>query len=270
MSIKYCYLSVRGMHMGVNDPLSQIAAEPAEVPLAGSMIGMIVAGAAGLATFHVVADDFSMASALLALLVGGLAAVLTRWLVLAIDPSGQGSAAWERQARARTRGAMSKYLATIAACASNNPQEKERRALEELNLVQLDEYHSIATRQSKMSFYTAQVAMFVGFVLLIVFAVIAFSAPTSTASIVIGALGAVSAALAGYIGHTFVQAQDGAASRLRSYFDHPQHTSRYLAAERLLATGNLTEEQRATALAALVQGMLAGGESTQSRDGGVQ
>ncbi|MEV4759283.1 hypothetical protein AB0J86_29875 [Micromonospora sp. NPDC049559] len=231
---------------------------------------MIVAGVAGLVTFQAVVGDLSVITVLLAAFVGGLAAALTRWLVSAIDLSGQGSAAWERQARARTRVAMNKYLATLARHAPENAREQERRALEELTLVQLDEYHSIATRQSKMSFYTAQAAMFGGFVLLLVFAVIAFSAPSSTASIVAGALGAASAALAGYIGRTFVHAQDGAASRLRSYFDHPQHTSRYLAAERLLATGNLTDDQRAAALAVLVQGMLVAGEPAATNDGGVQ
>ncbi|WP_406314721.1 hypothetical protein OHA77_40240 [Streptosporangium sp. NBC_01639] len=109
-----------------------------------------------------------------------------------------------------------------------------------------DYYHQIATSQARQSFRNAQIAMTVGFVLLVVFAVLALRATTPTASIVTGALGAAAAAFAAYIGRTFARSQESAASHLRAYFDQPLEFSRYLAAERLLAAmDKLDPEQRA-------------------------
>ncbi|MFE0692875.1 hypothetical protein [Streptomyces sp. NPDC058869] len=122
----------------------------------------------------------------------------------------------------------------------------------------LDLYHQIATGQAKTSFRNAQVAMVAGFLLLVVFAGIALWASTTAVAIVAGGLGAVSAALAGYVAKTFIRSQEAAATHLRSYFDQPLELSRYLAAERLVADGDLTQEQRGEILSALVQAMAAG------------
>jgi ABC-type multidrug transport system fused ATPase/permease subunit len=244
----------------VDNAGGEVASQDSGTPLRGSAVGTLIASFASLITFWLFERTVSLTSVLISILFALVAAVLTRWLVSAIDLPEQGSAAWERQARLRTRSAMNTYLSIIAKNGAADPAEEEGRAFEVLNLVQLDQYHSIATRQSKMSFYTAQLAMFFGFILLLVFAIIAFAAPTATTSIVAGALGAFSAALAGYISRTFVHAQDGAANRLRSYFDHPRQTSRYLTAERVLTRGKLTDEQRADVTTALLRGLLAGDE----------
>ncbi|MGW3298453.1 hypothetical protein [Streptomyces rubiginosohelvolus] len=122
----------------------------------------------------------------------------------------------------------------------------------------LNLYHDIATDQAKTSFRNAQRAMVAGFLLLVVFAGIAVWASTTAVAIVAGGLGAVSAALAGYVAKTFIRSQEAAATHLRSYFDQPLELSRYLAAERLVADGDLTQEQRGEILSALVQAMVAG------------
>ncbi|WP_237527828.1 hypothetical protein [Streptomyces sp. SID2119] len=122
----------------------------------------------------------------------------------------------------------------------------------------LDLYHQIATGQAKTSFRNAQIAMVAGFLLLVVFAGIAVWASTTAVAIVAGGLGAVAAALAGYVAKTFIRSQEAAATHLRSYFDQPLELSRYLAAERLVADGDLTQEQRGEILTALVQAMVAG------------
>lgn len=131
-------------------------------------------------------------------------------------------------------------------------------ALWEVTHSRLDLYHQIATGQARRSFFTAQAATGVGFILLVVFAILAASAQSTAGAVTTGALGAVSAALAGYIGRTFVRSQESAASHLRAYFDQPLEFSKYLAAERLLADrSDLTVGQRAEITAALVQGILA-------------
>ncbi|MFE3370034.1 hypothetical protein ACFXOK_10565 [Streptomyces sp. NPDC059173] len=134
----------------------------------------------------------------------------------------------------------------------------ELAALWEATHARLDLYHQIATGQAKTSFRNAQVAMGAGFFLLILFACIALWASTTAVAIVAGGLGAVAAALAGYVAKTFVRSQESAATHLRSYFDQPLELSRYLAAERLVADGDLTQEQRGEILSALVQAMVAG------------
>lgn len=118
-------------------------------------------------------------------------------------------------------------------------------------------YHDIATGQAKTSFRNAQVSMAVGFVLLLVFVVLALNASTTVGALVAGGLGAVSAALSGFISRTFIRSQEAAATHLRTYFDQPLELSRYLAAERLIADGDLIPKQRAEVLSSLVQAMVA-------------
>ncbi|MFH8885221.1 hypothetical protein [Streptomyces californicus] len=122
----------------------------------------------------------------------------------------------------------------------------------------LDLYHRIATGQARTSFRNAQIAMTAGFALLVLFAGIAVWASSTAVAIVAGGLGTVSAALAGYVAKTFIRSQEAAATHLRSYFDQPLELSRYLAAERLVADGDLSQEQRGEILSALVQAMVVG------------
>ncbi|MGC4914321.1 TRADD-N-associated membrane domain-containing protein [Streptomyces albogriseolus] len=134
----------------------------------------------------------------------------------------------------------------------------------------LDLYHNIATNQAKRSFTSAQIAMVVGFFLLMLFVGVALRASTTAGAIVAGGLGAVSAALAGFVSKTFVKSQETAAEHLKAYFDQPLEFSRYLAAERLLADSGLSEEQKADVVGQLVQVIAAGpGASPPSEAVGV-
>jgi hypothetical protein len=134
-------------------------------------------------------------------------------------------------------------------------------ALWDVTHSKLDLYHTIVTGQARRSFGAAQVAMGIGFVLLVVFAVLAAEAKTTTAAVGAGGLGAVGAAFAAYIGKTFIRSQESAASHLRAYFDQPLELSRYLAAERLLAdAADLTPEQRAAIVTSLVQSIATAGQ----------
>ncbi|MEU1292117.1 hypothetical protein ABZ439_06745 [Streptomyces sp. NPDC005840] len=119
----------------------------------------------------------------------------------------------------------------------------------------LDHYHETVLGQAQRSFRSAQLAMWIGFLLLGGFVWVAVKASTTTGAIVAGGLGAVSAALAGYVSRTFVKSQETAASHLRAYFDQPLMFSRFLAAERLLQDGSMDEAKRAEALSALVLAM---------------
>jgi hypothetical protein len=121
-------------------------------------------------------------------------------------------------------------------------------ALWEVTHSRLDLYHQIATGQARDSFRNAQRAMWAGFVLLAAFAVLAALSRSTAAAITTAALGGVSAAFAGYISRTFVRSQESAASHLRAYFDQPLEFSRYLAAERLMASlDGLSIDARTTA-----------------------
>ncbi|MEU9447016.1 hypothetical protein AB0D42_40700 [Streptomyces sp. NPDC048304] len=122
----------------------------------------------------------------------------------------------------------------------------------------LDLYHEIALGQAARSFRNAQVAMVIGFLLLGGFVVVALHASTTAGSVVAGGLGAVAAALAGYVSRTFIRSQEAAAGHLRAYFHQPLESSRYLAAERLVADAALGEERRAEVLGRLVEAMVSG------------
>ncbi|MFI9777354.1 hypothetical protein ACIHCV_21975 [Streptomyces sp. NPDC051956] len=123
--------------------------------------------------------------------------------------------------------------------------ERARLTLSKLWAVthaRLDHCHGIALGQARKSFPNAQIAMALGFVLLVDFVVIAFQASSVVGSVVAGGLGAVSAALAGDVSRTFVRSQEVAVGHLRAYFDQPLEFSRFLAAERLVAESNLSDE----------------------------
>ncbi|MEC4019381.1 hypothetical protein [Streptomyces sp. H27-D2] len=128
----------------------------------------------------------------------------------------------------------------------------------ELTHARLDSYHRIAQGQATRSFRNAQGAMVLGFALLVGFAGVAVVASTTAGAVVAGGLGAVSAGLSGFVARTFVRSQETAAGHLRAYFDQPLEFSRYLAAERLAATAELSAEQRAEIVTAMVQAIIAG------------
>lgn len=206
---------------------------------------------------------------------GSFGAIVTALGVALGERDVRRSRSREAAARTRLRVAEARLADEIVATDSTNGQESgtevaptpvERRredrlalaALWEVTHSRLDLYHQIATGQARRSFFTAQVATGVGFILLIVFAIVAARTKTTAGAITTATLGAVSAALAGYIGRTFVRSQESAAEHLRAYFDQPLEFSRYLAAERLLASGpDLDSEQRARILTAVVQAILA-------------
>ncbi|AZM50002.1 hypothetical protein DMB38_33215 [Streptomyces sp. WAC 06738] len=121
----------------------------------------------------------------------------------------------------------------------------------------LDKYHGIAQTQARHAFRNAQVAMGIGFGMLVGFTVLALIADSTATSIVAGVLGASSAALAGFIGRTFVRSQESTVETLRAYFTQPLEFSRYLAAERLVDGADLTREQRAEILGAIAQAIVA-------------
>jgi hypothetical protein len=155
----------------------------------------------------------------------------------------------------------------IIADAKRQNERLTLAALWDLTHRKLDLYHTIVTGQAKRSFGAAQVAMAIGFILLVVFAVLAAEAKTTTAAISAGGLGAVGAAFAAYIGKTFIRSQESAATHLRAYFDQPLELSRYLAAERLLAdAADLTAEQRAAIITSLVEAIATAGQDDKAKD----
>ena len=180
------------------------------------------------------------------------------WLVTA-RPEGNTA-----RTRERVREAEAEFEQALRQRETGSAQagaEQARLTLSDLWTVthrRLDHYHGIALGQAAKSFQNAQIAMVIGFLLLIAFAGVGFAAGSTAGSVVAGALGVASAALAGYVSRTFVKSQETAAGHLRAYFDQPLEFSRYLAAERLIADTNLSEEQRAEILKVLVQAMVAG------------
>ncbi|WP_242886701.1 hypothetical protein [Actinomadura litoris] len=63
--------------------------------------------------------------------------------------------------------------------------------------------------------------------------------------------------MAAYIGRTFLRLQETTATYLRSYFDQPTETFRYLVAERLI--DRLPEDERAKTVKYLVQAIMLSG-----------
>jgi hypothetical protein len=123
-------------------------------------------------------------------------------------------------------------------------------------------YHNIATRQANISFISAQIAIALGFLVVLATAAMAGNADKDSTRIVIGILGAAGAMLSAFIGRTFIRSQENAASHLRSYFGQPQEFFRYLAAERIL--DKFKDDSNLEIVAKLVAAMVSGAPSVES------
>jgi hypothetical protein len=102
-----------------------------------------------------------------------------------------------------------------------------------VNRTQLNLYQKIATGDAKAASRNSQVAMVIGFLMLVVGAALAIRAPNTTSKIVIGALASIGSILSGYIGQTFLKAQAQAMRQLNYYFRQPLVASYLLSAERI-------------------------------------
>ncbi|MHA6759486.1 TRADD-N-associated membrane domain-containing protein [Streptacidiphilus sp. PAMC 29251] len=144
--------------------------------------------------------------------------------------------------------------------AQGDPQHAEIWALTN---ERLRGYHERAYRQADQSFRNAQWAIFGGFIIVAGTAAIAAWKTTlsTSSSIVLGVIGTVGAGLAAYIGRTFLRLQETTANHMRSYFDQPQETFRYLLAERLVS--RLPEAQRTQSVEHLVQAVMLSGFSVE-------
>jgi len=98
----------------------------------------------------------------------------------------------------------------------------------------IDVYHEIATRQSRNSFRSAQIAAYVGFLFLIAVAIFAGFSNSGTGAIAASVIGLAGAGMSAYIGSTFMKAQTSSSEQLGAYFFQPVEFARALAAERLL------------------------------------
>lgn len=121
----------------------------------------------------------------------------------------------------------------------------------------LDYYHDIATSQSRRSFVNGQLASGIGLVVILICAALAASAGSLAGAAAAGGLGAAGAALSGYIGSTFLKTQDTASAQLREYFGQPLDSSRFLSAERLLATIE-DKERRENATVDVIRALVEG------------
>lgn len=133
-------------------------------------------------------------------------------------------------------------------------QDPDLQNLITLNRTQMQVYHELATKQATYAARNSRRAMLVGFMLLVTGGVVALQADDDTSKVVAGTLAGLGSLLAGYIGQTFLAAEDRAMKQLNFYFQQPLVTSYMLAAERL--TLKLTEAKRDSVLSDVIKQIL--------------
>lgn len=104
-----------------------------------------------------------------------------------------------------------------------------------LNQRQIDAYHDLTKAQAAHSYRNSQLAMGIGFLVLVAGSVVAIMTRDDTAKIVVGALASMGAAISGYVGATFMRAHNESLAQLNFYFRQPLVNSYLLTAERLAA-----------------------------------
>jgi hypothetical protein len=102
-----------------------------------------------------------------------------------------------------------------------------------LNRQQVTVYHDITTRQAQIAARNSQVAMSIGFLILVAGAIFAIRTNDDTSKLIVGALASIGSIMSGYIGRTFLTAQQRAMEQLYKYWKQPLSTSYLLNAERL-------------------------------------
>lgn len=131
----------------------------------------------------------------------------------------------------------------------------------------LSQYHNIATRQANRSFWSANVAMFVGYLILILClpAVIWLPVVTETRFAVAG-LGAAAAALGAFLNRTFLHVYDQSLKQLDQFFSHPLLNSYFLNIERIVAREGELTDANMDLIKGVVEGLLSATTSlTQTR-----
>jgi hypothetical protein len=129
-----------------------------------------------------------------------------------------------------------------AATQAQQQLEADKRLIQDMslpNLITLNRnemaiYHGITTRQARTAARNSQIAMGIGFAILAVGALVAIQTNDRTSKIVIGALASIGGIFSGYIGRTFLIAQQKAMEQLYRYWKQPLSTSYLLSAERLV------------------------------------
>jgi hypothetical protein len=101
------------------------------------------------------------------------------------------------------------------------------------NRRQMSAYDLIARYQAQSSYRNSQLAMAIGFAILIAGACVAITVHDNTAKIATASLTAIGAAVAGYISKTFLESYNTTLKQLNFYFEQPLISSYILTAQRL-------------------------------------
>jgi hypothetical protein len=138
------------------------------------------------------------------------------------------------------------------------------------NRLLLRQYHELTRRQARTSYRNSQIAMSIGFLLLVVGAATVLRAVTPSAQIVVGGLAGLGSALSAYIGSTFIRAYNRALAQMNYYFGQPLVQSYLLEAERMASS--LHQERRDDVMEKIIAETLSGAStaalalSPQSQD----
>jgi len=180
----------------------------------------------------------------------GSIVVIFGWLVFDWNPAVIAAAAGATLILSITLAALGAiiYTSAIGAFTPQAALDAERKLAEEqdrlardttlpallrYNREQMALYHQIATTQARAAGRNSQLAMSIGFIVLVAGAAVAIASDSVATKIVAGGLAALGGIFSGYVTRTFFVAQDKAIGQLYKYWEQPLTTSYLLAAERI-------------------------------------
>ncbi|MCA1706344.1 MAG: hypothetical protein LC808_25015 [Actinobacteria bacterium] len=142
---------------------------------------------------------------------------------------------------------------------SKAPPRRQVDDVRSVNQQLIDRYHELTTQQAKNSYRNSQLAMAIGFLLLIIGAIGATAASEGTGQIVLGGLAGLGSAVSAYLGATFLRAYERALGQMNYYFGQPLVTSYILEAERL--SKQMSKGRRDDTMAEIISETLRGASS---------
>lgn len=133
-------------------------------------------------------------------------------------------------------------------------QESQLPALIVFNREEMGRYHKIATTQATRASRQSQIAIMVGFLVLVVGAVSAVRVHDETSKVLIAGLASLGGVFSAYITRTFFEAERAAVAQLYTYWKQPLSASYLLFAERVAKDLNELDNRAASVqLAAVIK-----------------
>jgi uncharacterized membrane protein len=163
----------------------------------------------------------------------GSLALAVLLLLCSLIPYLSSRTAYRERRRATAAARVDRALMQLSPSDPAKADSIDFAKLYQLNRRQLDQYQELTKKQQRSSFYLTQAATITAFLALLAGIGVALSVESQAEKFLGAGLSALGALLSTFLAKTFYKAHQAATQLLDTYYEEPQRTGTFLAAERL-------------------------------------